>query len=129
MTLRRLHPAPVTCATRTQLRCHGCVWPNRGVGGRDSLSDVNVLAVLQERNRINNWLTRKVTPWPSQRRGFVKNAASQRPVSLRKRGSKLAPARNILIAVCYPTLPFPVETTRCRHAACFAEVSLPAACT
>src|SRR5262249_50116479 len=49
------------------------VWPNRGAAGPDSYPDVNVLAVLHARNRINDWLTKNVTPWPYDRLAFAKD--------------------------------------------------------
>ena len=54
---------------------HRRVWPNRGAAEPDSHPDVNVLAVLHTRNRINEWLTRNVTPWPHEGLAFAKRPA------------------------------------------------------
>src|SRR5262249_10995740 len=54
------------------------VWPNRGAAEPDSHSYVNVLAVLHTRNRINEWLTKNVTPWPHEGLAFARDATRAR---------------------------------------------------
>src|SRR5262249_11477046 len=74
------------------------VWPNRGAAEPDSHPDVNVLAVLHTRNRINEWLTKNVTPWPHEGLAFAKDRHRLPAIQgARKRGSKPSSARALAI--------------------------------
>src|SRR5262249_54927738 len=76
----------------------GRVWPNRGAADPDSHPDVNVLAVLHTRNRINDWLTKNVTPWPHEGLAFAKDRPATTAIhGARKRGSKPSSARALAI--------------------------------
>jgi hypothetical protein len=87
---------PVMCPPARSSR--GRVWPNRGAAGRDSHSDVNVLAVLRASNMINGRLTPNVTPWPQQRPALAKNVAGGAEFHCRRnRGSKPSSARALAI--------------------------------
>ena len=64
----------------------------------DSHPDVNVLAVLHTRNRINEWLTENVTPWPHEGLAFAKDPPAITAIhGARKRGSKPSSARALAI--------------------------------
>src|SRR5262249_53010471 len=67
------------------------VWPNRGAAGRDFYSDVNVLALLQLRNSIDDWLTSNITPRPHRRPNTVMRRETPDRIRARR-----APSRSTL---------------------------------
>src|SRR5262249_36719193 len=78
--------SPDVLGPRSQRR----VWPNRGAAEPDSHSYVNVLAVLHARNRINEWLTKNVTPWhqpPADGAGRTREEYSHFPMLGRRAAS------------------------------------------